>query len=109
MATTNEKLIEVKWAAHEDPSKVGEKDKLSPMKAHAAVRTGMARYVNEQDAPPARPSMATRDATLAEAKSSGKSAGGSTDVTREVELPGAPGPDTQAAAAAKSTKAAGKS
>ncbi|WP_010541901.1 hypothetical protein [Dietzia alimentaria] len=109
MATKEEKLIEVEWATHEDPSRVGKKEKLSPLKAHAAVRTGMARYVSEKDAPPARPSMATRDAALAAAKASGKSAESSVEATGEIDLPGAPGPDTQAAAAAKSAKVAGKS
>ena len=61
---TKEETIKVKWAAHSDPSKVGKTEDLRPREARAAVRTGQAQYVDAKDAPPARPSMNTRDEAL---------------------------------------------
>lgn len=72
MATKEEKLIEVKWATHSDPAKVGEKEKLAPHEARAAVRTGLASFVNDKDAPPAKPSMNTREEALKESKAKEK-------------------------------------
>lgn len=66
MATQADKTIEVQWSTHSDPSKVGKKERLKPREAHAAVRTGMAKYVDDKDVPPVRPSMLTRDDALKE-------------------------------------------
>lgn len=71
MATKDDR-IEVQWATHSDPSKVGEKEKLAPHEARAAVRTGLASFVNDKDAPPARPSMNTREDALKASKSKAK-------------------------------------
>ena len=100
MATTNEKLIEVKWATHSDPSKVGEKEKLRPQDARSAVRTGMAQYVDAKDVPPARPSMNTRDEAIAAAKKNSKGAGGSHAVDA--------GETAESGAPAAAAKASGK-
>lgn len=66
MATKVE-TIKVKWATHSDPTKVGKTEELRPQEARAAVRTGMAVFVDKNDAPPARPSMNTRAAALEKA------------------------------------------
>ena len=65
---TKEQTIKVQWAAHSDPKKVGQKEDLRPQEARAAVRTGMAVFVDKKDAPPARPSMNTRAAALEKAE-----------------------------------------
>lgn len=102
MATKDENLIEVQWAAHSDPSKVGQKERLRPETARSAIRTGMARYVNDKDVPPARPSMETREDALVASKKSGRAS--------KQEASGAAGGDDagKQSPAAASTKATGK-
>lgn len=63
MATKDDR-IEVQWATHSDPKKVGEKEKLAPHEARAVVRTGLARFVDQKDAPAPKPSMNTREDAL---------------------------------------------
>ena len=71
MATKDDR-IEVQWATHSDPAKVGQKEKLDPHEARAAVRTGLASFVDAKDAPPPKPSMNTREDALKASKSKAK-------------------------------------
>lgn len=88
MASAEEKLIEVLWATHSDPTKVGKKEKLRPREARAAVRTGLATFVDDKDIPPAKPSMNTREEAL-KADAEQKAGGAETAPPAPSEVAGA--------------------